>query len=179
MTQRPVKSTKLTHVFFALLVLIFGIAVPAGLTQKAPEWQTIGVDGLFTFQLPPGWSKRSSFNVVEVRGEWVKDETKLMYAWGQTESGSYSDRRQSWMDDYEETTTRLRGRRANVRSFSKVKDSKRTYQAELNVGNWDKGEVQLYMRVEGSDASTIELAHQIFKSVTLPLSAPERQDRPR
>jgi hypothetical protein len=78
------------------------------------------------------------------------------------------------MNDYEEMTTRLGGRMANIRSFSSVKEGMRVYQAELNVGNWEKGEVQLYMRVEGSDPKTLDAAREIFKSVTLPLPAPER-----
>ena len=177
MTQQTVKSTSWRQVFFGVLILIFGLAVPPGKTQQTTmDGQTIDVEGLFSFQLPAGWSKRSSFNVAEVRGEWVKGGMKLVYVWGHTESGGYGERRQSWMNDYEETTTRLGGRRANVRSFTRMKDGKRTYQAELNVGNWEKGEVQLFMRVEGSDAATIELAKQIFKSVTLPMPSPERPD---
>src|SRR5829696_5978912 len=104
MTQITVKSTVSGAVFFSLLVLIWGLAMTSGFTkQSAPEWQTIDVDGLFSFRLPPGWAKRSSFNVAEVRGEWAKGNTKLVYVWGQTESGTYGDRRQSAMNEYEET----------------------------------------------------------------------------
>ncbi len=173
MPQTVLKSTRLKRVFIPFLMVIWGLAVPLVYTQQA-DWKKIDIDGLFSFRLPPGWTRSSSFNVAETRGEWTKGATKLVYVWGQTESGSYSERRQSWMNGYEETTTRLAGRRANIRSFSKVKEGKRTYQAELNVGNWQKGEVQLYLRVEGNDAATIELAKEIFKTVTLPLPAPER-----
>jgi len=166
MPQTTFKSPRLRRGWLPFLVVILGLAVPLGFTQQ-PDWQMIDVDGLFSFRLPPGWTKQSSF-------KWAKGETRLVYVWGQTESGAYSERRQSWMNDYEETTTRLGGRRADIRSFAKVKEGKRRYQAELNVGNWEKGEVQLFMRVEGEDAATIELAKQIFKSVTLPLPSPER-----
>jgi hypothetical protein len=171
MTQTASKSTNSATGFLIVLILICGVGV--GFTQQ-PDWQKIDVGDLFSFRLPRGWSKRSSFNVTEVRGEWSKGETKLVYVWGQTESGVYNERRQSWMNDYEETTSRIGGRRANVRSFSRMIEGKRVYHAELNVGNWEKGEVQIYMRVEGSDAGTIDLAKQIFKSVTLPLPSPER-----
>lgn len=175
MPQSLVKSTKLQPLFPVVLILICGLAVSSGLTQQHPsDPQIVNVEGLFTFRLPSGWVKRSSFNVAEIRGEWVNGSTKLVYVWDHTESGGYPERRQSWMDDYKETMTRLGGRRANIRSFSRVMDGKRMYYAELNVGNWEKGEVQLFMRVEGSDAATIELAKQIFKSVTLPLPSPER-----
>ena len=171
MTQTASKSTNSARGFLIVLILICGVGV--GFTQQL-DWQKIDVGDLFSFRLPQGWSKRSSFNVTEVRGEWAKGETKLVYVWSQTESGAYNERRQSWMNDYEETTTRMGGRRANVRSFSRMMDGKRVYLAELNVGNWEKGEVRLFMRVEGSDAGTIELAKEIFKSVTLPLPSPER-----
>ena len=175
MTQTILKSLGWRRGLFGVFIFIFGLSIPSAQTQQTMrDGHTIDVDGLFSFRLPAGWSKRSSFNAAEVRGEWVKGGTKLVYVWGQTESGNYSERRQVWMNDYEETTTRLGGRRANVRSFSRMKDTKRMYQADLNVGNWDKGEVQLYMRVEGSDPASIELAKQIFKSVTLPRPSPER-----
>lgn len=173
MPQTVLKSTRLGRGFVPFLVVIWGLAVPMVFTQQ-PDWQMIDVDGMFSFKLPPDWTRSSSSNVAEVRGEWAKYGTRLVYVWGKTESGGYNERRQSWMNDYEETTTRLGGRRADIRSFSKVKDGKRTYQAELNVGNWEKGAVQLYLRVEGNDAATVELAKQIFKSVTLPLPSPER-----
>lgn len=174
MPQTSLKSTNLRRVFLIVIILIFALASAGGSEQGGTNWQTVDVENLFSFKLPQDWSKRSSFNVTEVRGEWAKGETKLVYVWAHTESGSYDERRQASMNDYEETTTRLGGRRANIRSFSSVKEGKRTYQAELNVGNWEKGEVQLYMRIEGSDSKTLDLAKEIFKSVTLPLPSPER-----
>jgi len=171
MSQNCVRSTNVWRVFFAAILFVLGPA-PAAMCQQSG--QTVDVEGLFSFRLPAGWTKTSSFNVAEVRGEWEKDGTTLVYVWAPTESAAYGDRRQSWMNDYEEATTRLGGRRANIRSFSSVKDGKRVYQAELNVGNWEKGDVQLYMRVQGSDPKTLDVAREIFKSVTLPVPAPER-----
>src|ERR1041385_6776456 len=172
MPQNLVESTSARRVFLSVIIFIFGMGLPVGMCQQ--NGQTVEVENLFSFRLPPGWSKRSSFNITEVRGEWANDGTRLVYVWAKTESGDYGERLQAWMNDYEETTTRLAGRMANVRTFSSVKDGKRMYQAELNVGNWEKGEVQLYMRVEGSDAKTLDVAKEIFKSVTLPLPVPER-----
>jgi len=168
------KSKNGQSVFLVVIIFILGLGSPGTCKQSDMSGQTVDVEGLFSFRLPPGWSKRSSFNVAEVRGEWAKDGTRLVYVWGKAESGGYGERQQAWMNDYEETTTRLGGRMANVRTFSSVKDAKRMYQAELNVGNWEKGEVQLYMRVEGSDPKIPDVAREIFKSVTLPLPAPER-----
>jgi hypothetical protein len=174
MPQARVRSTKFRMIFSVIVVFIFAIPLAAVSQQREMKEQTVDVEDLFSFRLPQGWTKRSSFNVAEVRGEWAKGDTKLVYIWGKTESGDYGERRQAWMNGYEETTTRLRGRPANIRTFSRMKNGTRTYYAEMNVGNWEKGEVQLYIRIEGSDPTTIDLARQIFKSVTLPVPSPER-----
>ena len=175
MIQRRPKSRKTLTGLIALLAL-FGEVWPSSAlnTQGSSDWQRIDVSDLFSFRLPPGFCKRSSSGVVDERGEWYKAQTKVVYVWGRTESPAYHERQQPWMNDYKETTTGIGGRRANIRTYWKTTNGKRRYQAELNVGNWDKGEVQLYMRVEGTDPGTPELANQIFKSVTLPLPPPER-----
>ena len=80
------------------------------------------------------------------------------------------------MSDYEETTSRIGGQNSNVRTFSYIKGAKRRYVAELNIGNWDRDQVQFFMRVEGPNKAAVELAKQIFKSVRISLPAPERSN---
>jgi len=84
MPQTSFKSTNARRVFLVVIGLIFTLA-PTGRSEQ--NEQTVDVDGLFSFCVPQGWSKRSSFNGADVRGEWAKDGTKLVYVWGQTESG--------------------------------------------------------------------------------------------
>jgi len=163
------KSTNLVGWLFGIGFFLFSLATTGALTmQNDGKWQRIAVDDLFSFQLPQGFVKGSR---TDERGEYYKDDTKLVFVWGNSESGPFEKRRQAWMNDYHETTTRLGGRRALIRTYSQAKHG---YVAELNVGNWDKGEVQLYMRVEGNDQSTLELANQIFKSVTFPIPPPPK-----
>ena len=144
----------------------------------AAGWQTIDFNGLFTFRLPDGFATRSLLKPDDTRAEYFKDRTKLIVVWGRTESGAYDSRRQDWMRDYHEETTRLSGRRANIRTYSYAANSKRAYRAELNVGNWDKGQIDLYLRMESDDAAMLQTAEQIFKSVSFPLPSPERSFRP-
>lgn len=161
---------------FKFLVVLFAACLGLGLTpQNSPpgQWQTVALGDLFSFKLPAGFVKRQTTD--DVRGEYHKGETKLVFVWGHTESGAFSDRRQPWMKDYEESTTRIRGKRANTRTYSQTVKTKRIYVAELNVGNWEHGEVQLYMRIEGTDPATLELAREVFKSATFPLPPPERR----
>ena len=137
-------------------------------------WQTVDFNGLFSFRLPDGFVRSSSNRAGDLRAEYQKEATKLIVVWGQTESLPYKDRKQDWMNNYQESVTRIRGRRANIRIYSQTINSKRSYRAELNLGNWEKGEVELYMRMETDDAAMLSIADQIFKSVNLPLPAPER-----
>jgi hypothetical protein len=137
------------------------------------EGQTIDVNGLFSFRLPAGFTKHTGD---DERAEYRKGETKLIYIWGHTESAAYSDRRQTSMHDYQESTTRISGKRANIRTYRQTVKGRRIYRAELNVGNWEKGEVQLYMKVESSDSAILDTAREIFKSVSFPIPSPERPD---
>lgn len=145
------------------------------LVVAAAGWQAIDFNGLFSFRLPDGFVRTSSNQPDDLRAEYQKDKTKLIVHWGQTESAAYKDRKQGSMSDYQEVVVRISGRRANIRTWSQTVDSKRRYFAELNIGNWDKGEVQLYMRLESDDAALLPIADQIFKSVSLPLPSPERR----
>ena len=144
------------------------------LMVTAAGWQTIDFNGLFTFRLPDGFVRTRS-DSDGVRAEYRKNGTKLIVVWGRTESVAYKDRKQDWMNDYRESPTRIRGLRANIRTYSQTVNAKRSYRAELNVGNWEHGEVQLYMRMETEDAAMLPIADQIFKSINLPLPSPERR----
>src|ERR1041384_5062163 len=143
------------HVFRSFVILLAVCSVPALALQ---EWQTVAVSDLFSFRLPPGFIKRSSNGTDDERAEYYKGETRLVYVWGHTESVAYSERRQAGMNDYEESTTRIGGKRANIRSYWQTVKGKRIYRAELNVGNWEKGEVQLYMGIESNNPAVLGTA---------------------
>jgi hypothetical protein len=78
------------------------------------------------------------------------------------------------MQDYQELTTRLKGKRVNIRTYWTSSEGRRIYHGELNVGNWERGQVTLFMGLEGSDPKTFETARRIFGSVEFPLPDPER-----
>jgi hypothetical protein len=157
-----------------LLFVVLGGCAGWAHQSANSDWQTIDVNGLFTFRLPAGFLKQTSTSNQDERVEYYKGKTKVVAIWGRTESGAYDERRQTWMTDYTESTSRIRGLRANIRTYSHMVGAKRIYRAELNVGNWQNGEVQLYMLVEGPDPATLDIAREIFKSITLPLPPPER-----
>jgi hypothetical protein len=160
--------------FLITLLAACSLRLATQQNSSTQDWQTIEVKELFTFRLPPGFTTRSSGATQEERAEFHHGETRLLYVWGHTESVAYSERRQASMNDYQESTTRIGGRRANIRTYSQMVKGKTIYRAELNVGNWEKGEVQLYMEIESSDPAALDTAREIFKSVKFPLPPPER-----
>ncbi|HEV2837364.1 MAG TPA: hypothetical protein VGW58_18735 [Pyrinomonadaceae bacterium] len=157
---------------FKFLSLVVVVAVSLQ-TPSTAGWQTVHFHELFSFRLPSDFIKRDS-NGDDTRAEYYNGQTKLLVVWRNTEAPQYDDRRQASMHDYQESTTRIGGQRANIRTYWQTVDSKRMYRAELNLGNWARGEVQLYMRLESDEPAMRELADQIFKSVTLPIPSPER-----
>jgi hypothetical protein len=162
---------------FRSLFLLLIVGSASALTpqnRSTSDWQVIDAEGLFTFRLPPGFIKRN-FKQAEGRStEYYRGSTNLVFIWGHSESLPFKERRQNWMNDYEESTTRIRGKRANIRSYWEDVKGRRVYRAELNVGNWENGEIELYMRIDGIDLTVLDLAKAVFTSVILPLATPER-----
>ena len=141
--------------------------------QPPSRWQDIDADGQFSFSLPQGFTKTDKTGVEKYLGEYYRGETRLLFIWGDTASPAYRERRRPEMRGYQELTTRLKGKQANVRTYWLSQGGKRFYRAELNVGNWERGQVTLYMGVEGSDPATLETASKIFRSITFPNPIPE------
>jgi hypothetical protein len=150
-----------------LLCTIFGLA-SVSLCQSAAsyaKWQKIDAGGLFTFRLPQGFTRTDMTGVEHYLGEYYKGKTRFLFIWGDTASNAYDVRREPEMEDYEERETRIKTKRANVRTYSQLRDGERIYRAELNVGNWEKAEVELYMELESSDPAELEMAKEIFNSI--------------
>lgn len=134
-------------------------------TQTA-EWQDINADGLFAFRLPQGFTKTDMTGVENYLGEYYKGKTRFLFIWEDTASNAYDVRREPEMEQYQETETNLAGKRANIRTYSQMRDGVRIYRAELNIGNWEKANVELYMEIESNHRGDLETAKQIFNSIT-------------
>jgi uncharacterized protein YukE len=168
----------MTKHFFKLLLVLFmvnSVSAASPQNHSTSEWQVINVEGLFTFRLPKGFVRHKSNGADNTTGEFVNGQTKLLYVWGGTRSLAFNERQQKWMNDYQETITRIRGKRANIRSYWQRLNGVRIYKAELNVGNWQNGEVELFMAIEGRDPKTPDFAKAVFTSVTFPIPTPERR----
>ncbi len=98
-------------------------------------------------------------------GEYFKGKTRFLFVEGDTASNAYDARREAGMEDYQETETIIKGRKTNVRAYTRVANGKRLYRAELNIGNWEKARIELYMELEGENLEDLKTAKQIFGSV--------------
>src|SRR4029453_13600541 len=160
-----------------LSVLVTAVCCSLVLTAQdgaTSEWQQIDAEGLFTFRLPRGFAKRDVAASETPVAEYYQGATKLVFRWRPTAPVSFRERRQKGMNDYEESISKIRGRQANIRTYWQMTNEARMYHAELNVGNWERGELELYMGVESTDQSALRLASQIFKTITFPNPIPER-----
>lgn len=151
-----------------LLCTIFGLASVSLCRSASPstEWQKIDADGLFTFRLPRGFTKTNMAGVEHYLGEYYKGKTRFLFVWGDTASNAYDVRREPEMEDYQETETRIQAKRANIRTYSQMREGEgRVYRAELNVGDWENARVELYMELESKDPAELQMAKEIFDSI--------------
>jgi hypothetical protein len=142
-------------------------------TQSTADWQLVDFDGEFTFRLPQSFTKHETVTTQNSSAEYRDGQTVLVLEWRPTDPASFSERRQTWMIDYEEATSRIRGRRANIRTYWESKTGERVYHAELYIGNWESRQVDLYMSVNSKERGALDTASQIFKSIVFPLPTPE------
>src|SRR5262245_35644871 len=104
MTHTATANSRVFLSYFAVFVL-FGGLQSHWQTINLNDWQTINLNDRFSVRLPAGFSRRPANETDDERGEYEKGETKVVYIWGRTESLPYSERRQTWMNDYHESTT--------------------------------------------------------------------------
>lgn len=153
------KSFVLTFAIFFFASTVFCQTVqPSG-------WQTINAENLFTFRLPKGFTKTKLTGVENYLGEYRKGEIKFLFIHKDTASNAYDVRRKPEMENYQETETKIGDRRANIRTFAQMREKERIYHAEMNIGDWENADVELYMEVESKNLADIEMAKQIFNSV--------------
>ena len=69
------------------------------------------------------------------------------------------------MRDLREDAITIDGKHATVRTFLYKFERASLYIAELNVGDWRQGQVELYMGMDSPNHADIQTAKQIVRSV--------------
>jgi hypothetical protein len=142
--------------------------------QSTVDWQLIDFEGEFTFRLPRSFAKHETASSQNPSAEYGEGSTTLVLKWRPTDPANFTERLQPWMTDYEESISRIRGKRANIRTYSESKTGQRLYHAELYVGNWETRQVELYMNFVSKESAALDTAKEIFTSIVFPNPIPER-----
>ena len=151
-------STAVTLCFAAISFLATSAAA-----QRNYRSQTINAEGLFTFQLPVGF-KQSETGVDSFMRGYQRGRARFIFVCGDSASSEYDEKQ---MRDVREDAIFINGKQATVRTFLYKFERASLYIAELNVGDWRTGHVELYMGVDSPNRADIQTAKQIFSSVKL------------
>ncbi|MGH9906493.1 MAG: hypothetical protein ACRD8U_13035 [Pyrinomonadaceae bacterium] len=151
----------------SLFLCVFLLSREVSICQTAvPEaWRKIDAEGLFTFDLPPGMKQTDMAGVESFLREYLDGKKRFLFVHEPYSYLAYDERRSEEMKDYHETETKISSRRANIRTYYSVENGHKTYVAELHVGDWDKGQVEVFMSLEGNCSTDLETAKQIFNTV--------------
>jgi hypothetical protein len=162
------REFEMKHSLPAKLVVVFAVLCLVSVclcqTKQTSDWRKID-EKKFSFLLPKGFTKTDMTGVENYLGEYYKGKTRFLFVEGDTASNAYNVRREPEMKDYRETETVIKGRKTNIRTYALITNGKRRYRAELNVGNWEKAQIELYMELEGENSDDLKIAKQIFNSV--------------
>lgn len=162
----------------AVISFLILLSSKASICQTAPlqSWQKIDAEGLFTFYLPPDMKKTDMAGVESFLGEYLGSERRFLFVYEPYSYLAYDSRHSEEMEDYQEMETKIGGRKAVIRTYHTTDEnayysngsSQTTYVAELHVGDWAKGRVELFMSLESKSSDDLEIAKQIFSSVEFP-----------
>jgi len=165
MNSRPrVNSTVMrlqisSAVRLCVAALVF---LPAGAAiQQSGPLQTINAEGLFTFRLPVGF-KQTEMGIDSFMRGYQRGRARFIFVCGDSASFEFNEKN---MRDLREDAITIDGKHATVRTFLYKFERATLYVAELNVGDWRNGHVELYMGMDSPNSTDILTAKQIFRSV--------------
>ena len=133
----------------------------AAVAERNNRWKTINAEGLFTFRLPVGF-KQSETGVDSFMLGYQRGRARFIFVCGDSASSEYNEKN---IRRLREDSITIDGKHATVRTFIYQFPHASLYIAELNVGNWRGGNVELYMAMDSPNRADIQTAKQIFRSV--------------
>ena len=149
-------SRAVTFCFAATFLLATSAAA-----QRNNPWQMINAEGLFAFRLPVGFKQSETGVDSFIRG-YQRGHARFMFVCGDSASSEYNEKN---MRNLREDAITIDGKQATVRTFLYRFERASLYIAELNVGDWRTGHVELYMGMDSPTRADIQTAKQIFRSV--------------
>src|SRR5881394_1358841 len=93
---------------------------------------------------------------------YQRGRARFIFVCGDSASSEYDGKN---IRSLREDSITIDGKHATVRTFIYQYPRASLYIAELNVGNWLDGNVELYMAMDSPNRADIQTANRIFRSV--------------
>lgn len=158
-------SVKLANVLLTIAICHSAVVSQSSVPVT---WQKVNVDRKFTFSLPSDMKQSKRLYTEDIFGEYTNGRVVLVFVHQPFGFLAYDRRRANHLKDYQETETQIDGRKANVRTFYTVEKDSQKYVAELVLGNWAEGKVELRMSLVSNNSADLDVAKRIFTSVDFP-----------
>jgi hypothetical protein len=158
----------------ALIAITFCPAASAGQSTAPEGWRKIGTDETISFLVPEDMKQTDVVGSENVVLEYTNGSMRLLIEFRPW--SVRAPRKGHWhprgVKGYQETETRIDGRRAHVQTFSPNQNQRREgimYAAELTVVTREWAPyVELRATFRGRDASDLGVAERIFASIHFP-----------
>jgi hypothetical protein len=133
-------------------------------TSSQGKWQEVDAEGLFTFCLPSDM-RRHGVSGVESLYRYYSNGRLSFYFVHEPYSYLSYDSRTSEGKNYQEEAIKIGDRQAVLFTYEQEDEGRKSFHAELYVGNWAEGQVELIMSGASSDPADIKIVKKILTSL--------------
>jgi hypothetical protein len=128
-------------------------------------WKKVNAEGLFTFYLPPGAWDTGFRGTDDFYREWRIGRIRFMFVYEPMGVLSYDSREKVFGKGFQESAIEIGGRKAYLFDYPLVERGRREYYTDLYVGDFPKGQVNLWMQADSARLADLEVAKKIFRTV--------------
>ena len=138
-----------------------GIVIP-------DKWKKIDADGKFSFYLPPDM-RETGRGIENYHREYTNGRMQVSFDYEPFGILAYQNRERAYGKDFQERSLEVDGRKWFIFFYQSSTFWKRkTYNADLHVGDLPNSDVILWMRITSFKPAGIKTAETIFSTVQFP-----------
>jgi len=147
------------------------LANPAAQDPVPSRWRKTDAHGKFTFYLPPEMWDTGSQGIENLHGEYTNGRMHLSYDYEPYGYLAYENRARAFGKDFQEIELQVDGKKSFLFIYQGLdRKKRRTYNADLYVGDIPNHAPLLSMHVSSRSARYIETAKTIFRTIKFPSS---------
>ena len=144
-------------------------SIPRTQNSVPPGWRKIDAEGKFSFYLPPNMRDTGSRGIENFHREYTTGRMYLTFDYEPYGFLAYENRAIAFGKDFKEIELLVDGRKAFLFIYqSKDRKNRRTYDANLYIGDLPNGHVILWMSVSSRSPQAVEIAKTIFSTIKFP-----------